>query len=354
MIEFSRGKIWIDLDNSPHVPFFIPIIKELENKGYSVLLTSRDCFQVCNLADYYHLNHNKIGKHYGANKLIKIMGTVWRSLQLTFAVRKEKPSLSISHGSRSLILASSLLRIPTILLFDYEHSERLPFIKPILGIAPEAIRDPEVEKDFKLGVFRYKGLKEDVYVASFNSEPAFRHKLGLWDGDIVATIRPPATEAHYHNPESEKLFFAVVEFLGNHPDVQMVILPRNEKTQREMVLSTWPKWCNQKKIIIPDKVVNGLDLIWNSDFVVSGGGTMNREAAALGVPVYSIFRGKIGAVDRYLADNGRLTLIDTVEDVKSKIRPIRRNRGKETRLGRMTALSQIVAAVEEVIRQKIA
>ena len=355
-MKFSpkQKKIWIDLDNSPHVPFFIPIMKELENKGHSVLLTSRDCFQVCNLADYYHLNHYKIGKHYGANKLIKIIGTMWRSLQLTFKVRKEKPSLSLSHGSRSLILASSLLRIPTILLFDYEHSERLPFIRPILGIAPEAIKDHKVEKDFKLGVRRYKGLKEDVYVPSFNPEPAFRHKLGLCDENIVATIRPPATEAHYHNPESEKLFFAVVEFLGNYPNVRMVILPRNEKTQRKMVLSTWPKWCDQKKIIIPDKVVNGLDLIWNSDFVVSGGGTMNREAAALGVPVYSIFRGKIGAVDRYLADNGRLTLIHTVDDVKSKIRPIRRFKGNKTALGGRTAFSQIVAAVEEVIMQKIA
>jgi predicted glycosyltransferase len=352
MIDSSKSKIWIDLDNSPHVPFFIPIMKELKNKGHSILLTSRDCFQVSKLADLYRLNHNKIGKHFGSNMMLKIIGTIWRSLQLTHTILKEKPSLSLSHGSRSLILASTLLKIPTILIFDYEHSKAPPFFKPILGITPEAIKASDVEKYFKQGVRSYKGLKEDVYVPSFNPEPAFRQKLGLRDEHIVATIRPPATEAHYHNPEGEKLFVAVVDFLGNHSDIRMVILPRNEKTQREMVLKTWPNWCSKKKIIIPDKVVNGLDLIWNSDFVVSGGGTMNREAAALGVPVYSIFRGKLGAVDRYLSDNGRLTIIDSVESVKSNIRPIRRHKVNEVGLRGRTALNQIVEAVEDVIRQK--
>ena len=342
------------MDNSPHVPFFIPIMEELEKRGHSVFFTTRDCFQVCSLADYYRLNHKRIGKHYGANKFLKAIGTIWRSLQLAPTILKEKPNLSLSHGSRSLIILSSLLRIPTILLFDYEHSERLPFLKPILGIAPEVINDPGIEKEFKQGVRRYSGLKEDVYVSSFRPDSSILRKLNLKENDLVVTIRPPATEAHYHNPESEKLFFAVVEFLGSNPDVRMVILPRNEKTQRDLVYRTWPKWCDEGKIIVPDQALNGLDLIWYSDFVVSGGGTMNREAAALGVPVYSIFRGKIGSVDRYLAEKGRLTLIETTEDVRSKIRLTRRPKGKEANLGDRVALKQIVAAIEEVIAQKTA
>ncbi len=344
-------KIWIDLDNSPHVPFFIPIVKELEKRGHSVFLTTRDCFQVCSLADYYELNHRKIGKHYGANKLLKILGTIWRSLQLAPTVLREKPDLSLSHGSRSLIILSSLLRIPTILLYDYEYSQSIPFLKPALGIAPEVIDDPHRANHFKWGVRGYSGLKEDVYVSSFGPDPSFLQKLNFKDTDIVATIRPPATEAHYHNPESEKLFFEVVEFFGNTPNVRMVILPRNEKTQRALVYRTWPHWCEKGKIIVPDQAVNGLDLIWHSDLVVSGGGTMNREAAALGVPVYSIFRGKIGAVDRYLAEKGLLTLLETVEDVRSRIRPIKRVREKEAVFGSRVVLNQIVAAIEEVIEK---
>jgi predicted glycosyltransferase len=349
----NNRKIWIDLDNSPHVPFFIPIVKELKERGHSVFLTTRDCFQVCSLADYYKLNHKKIGKHYGANKLLKVIGTIWRSLQLAPIIFKEKPDVSLSHGSRSLIMLSSLLGIPTIHFFDYEYIRFLPFLKPSLGISPEVISSPDIAKNFKWGHRRYSGLKEDVYVSSFRPDPSVLRKLNLRDEDIVATIRPPATEAHYHNPESEKLFFEVVEYLGSNPDVRMVILPRNEKTQRDLVYRTWPKWCEERKIIVPDEVLDGLDLIWHSDFIVSGGGTMNREAAALGVPVYSIFRGRIGAVDRYLAERGRLILIETVEDVKSKIRPVRRLKEKEANLGDRVALKQIVTAIEEVIEESV-
>lgn len=350
----KNKKIWIDLDNSPHVPFFIPIMKELEKRGHSIILTTRDCFQVCSLADYHKLGHKRIGKHYGANKLLKVLGTIWRSIQLAPIVLKEKPDFSLSHGSRSLIILSSLLRIPTVLLFDYEYSQSIPFIKPVLGIAPEVIRNRNLAKHFKKGLRGYRGLKEDVYVSSFTPDRSIGKKLGLKENEIVVIIRPPATEAHYHNPESEKLFYEVVEFLGNTPDVRMVILPRNDKTQREMVFRTWPHWCEERKIIVPDKALNGLDLIWHSDLVVSGGGTMNREAAALGVPVYSIFRGKIGAVDKYLAEEGRLVLIETVKDVRSRIRPVRRNKGDMAGFGDRIALKNIMAAIEEVITEKTA
>jgi predicted glycosyltransferase len=298
------------------------------------------------------LNHKKIGRHYGANKLLKVIGTLWRSLQLAPTIFKEKPDISLSHGSRSLILLSSLLGIPTIHFFDYEFIKFLPFLKPSLGIAPEMINSPDLIKNFKWGYQGYCGLKEDVYVSSFKPDPSVLQKLNLNEKDIVATIRPPATEAHYHNPESEKLFLEVIEYLGSNPDVRQVILPRNEKTQRNLVHRTWPKWCEERKIIIPDEALDGLNLIWHSDFIVSGGGTMNREAAALGVPVYSIFRGKIGKVDKYLAEKGRLILIETTEDVRSKIRPIRRPKGKDANLGDRMALEQIMAAIEEVIQTK--
>jgi uncharacterized protein len=343
----TNKKIWIDLDNSPHVPFFIPIKNELEKRGHSVFFTTRDCFQVCGLADYYKMSHQKVGRHYGANKLMKVFGTILRSLQLAPIIMKEKPDFSISHGSRSLIILSGLLRIPSIVLFDYEHSERIPLIKPVLGIAPEAIRGNHIENEFPHGLRLYQGLKEDVYVTSYQPDSSILQKLNINSEDMMVTIRPPATEAHYHNPQSEELFVAVVELLGSNPDIRMVILPRNEITQRDMIYRTWPEWCHERKIIVPDQPLNGLDLIWHSDFVVSGGGTMNREAAALGVPVYSIFRGKVGAVDRYLAARGRLTLIETVEDVKTKIRLERRPKGQEANFDGKVALKQIVSAIEE-------
>ena len=341
--------VWIDLDNSPHVPFFAPIVHALERQGHKVVLTTRDCFQVRSLAEYHGLRYTQIGRHYGANKLLKVLGTLWRSLQLGPTVLRAKPALSLSHGSRPLVLLSSLLRIPTILLFDYEHARTLPLLKPDLGMAPEPLKGTAVAKQFKAGLRLYKGLKEDVYAASFAPDPAILRELGLEANDILVTIRPPATEAHYHNPESEALFVEVVNVLASVPDVRMVILPRNERTQRDFVRRTWPELCERRRVIVPDRVFDGLNLIWHSDLVVSGGGTMNREAAALGVPVYSIFRGKMGAVDRYLAQQGRLVLIETREDVRRRIRPVRRSKDQRLATRDTTALSQIVQAAQEML-----
>jgi predicted glycosyltransferase len=235
-------------------------------------------------------------------------------------------------------------------MFDYEHTQSLPFIKPVMGITPEYINHPELAMKFTLGLKHYRGLKEDVYVASYKPDPSIVNLLGIRRDEIVATIRPPATEAHYHNPESEKLFVEVVEHLGKRANLRMIILPRNEKTQRDFILEKWPRWCAEKKIIIPDHAVNGLDLIWHSDLVVSGGGTMNREAAALGVPVYSIFRGKIGAVDRYLSENGRLTLLETVKDVQTKILLNKRIRSDTFDNSNRNALGDIVELIEQILK----
>ncbi|MDO8931101.1 MAG: DUF354 domain-containing protein, partial [Rhodocyclaceae bacterium] len=229
----TKIKIWIDLDNSPHVPFFVPIIRELEKQGHSVCLTARDAFQVYGLADSFGLSYSKIGKHWGANVLLKAIGTIWRSFSLAVLLMKEKPpQLSISHGSRSLIIASGILHIPTILMFDYEHAEKLPFFKPVLGVIPDSIQGSGLDSHYKKGIRRYSGLKEDVYACSFVPDREILNSLGIREDEILVTIRPPATEAHYHNPEAEKLFFATVERLGRLPNLRMVILPRNEKTQK--------------------------------------------------------------------------------------------------------------------------
>lgn len=342
-------RVWIDLDNTPHVPFFIPIIRALEAEGHTVLVTARDAFQVRGLAEYHQLACTTIGRHYGASKVMKVTGTMWRTAQLLPYVLGARPDISMSHGSRPLVLASALLGIPTVLLFDYEHAARLPFLKPALGVTPASISSGDLANGFRYGIRTYQGLKEDVYVPSLRPNPGVLTELGVAVDEILVTIRPPATEAHYHNPEAERLFVDVVNLLGSTPNVRMVILPRTAGRQREFIERTWPDWCRQRTIIIPKRALDGINLVWFSDLVVSGGGTMNREAAALDVPVYSIFRGKLGAVDQYLANQGRLTLLATPEDVSQKLIPAKRHRAKE-RLGEARpALRQILDATHELM-----
>jgi len=346
----SKPTVWIDLDNSPHVLFFNPIIKELKKRDYDIIITVRDCFQTCGLADLFGLEYKRIGVHYGRIKLLKVIGTIIRSLQLFPIAKKYQPLLAVSHGSRAQLIAAWISKTPSLLLFDYEYTRDLGFISPTWVMAPEVIAE-KCKNRRKTPILAYPGIKEDVYVPSFSPNPATIDELGLHKEDFIATIRPPATEAHYHNPESEELFAAVVDRLGTHKDIRMVILPRNEKKQTAWIRSKWSELCDTGKIIIPDHAVNGLDLIWFSDLVISGGGTMNREAAALGVPVYSIFRGKLGAVDKYLSEQGKLVLLTNNEDVETKLLLSPRDKSKPFHKKDNKALKRIIDQVEFAIER---
>ena len=314
--------IWIDLDNSPHVPFFAPIIEELEGRGYRVLITIRDAFQVTELAAAAHLNFQSVGHHFGKNRIAKVTGLAIRTAQLLPVVRKEKPDLAVSHGSRAQLVASVWKGIPSILMLDYEYARGLTFARPAWVMVPEPIPTAAIPVAHDR-VLKYPGIKEDVYVPRFRPTPDTRKELGIANEELLVTVRPPANEAHYHTPESDRMFDAALQMLCAHPETRLVLLPRNH--QQELLLrERWSGAFASKKIFVPPHVVDGLNLIWHSDLVISGGGTMNREAAALGVPVYSVFRGKIGAVDRYLANKGRLVLLEKPEDVHEKIQLRRR------------------------------
>ena len=345
MANNNRKKIWIDLDNSPHVPFFNPIIKELEKRNYEIILTVRDCAQTCGLADLFKMHYRRLGRHFGKNKFLKVYGTLYRTLQLAAVGISEKPNLAVSHGSRAQMLAAMVLCIPSLVIEDYEHANNLVPIK--WRMLPDIMSENAFNNN-GTHVLRYPGIKEDVYVPTFRPDPQVRETLGIGPNEILITIRPPATEAHYHNPESELLFSEAVIHIGQKQNVRMVILPRYEE-QKLSIQATWPGLIQNRNIIIPDSVVDGINLLWYSDLAISGGGTMNREAAALGVPVYSIFRGKIGDVDRYLASNGRLILLEAVEDIREKVKIEKRSISENIKAGNPNTLQAVVENIIKVI-----
>jgi len=336
------------LDNSPHVPFFAPIIAELEKAGHSVLVTARDCFQVCELADLMHLDYVRVGHHYGKHKVWKLTGLCWRALQLCPSVLRFKPQLALSHGSRSQLVVANLFRTPSVTVADYEFAKIWLGVRPTWVITPEIIPSEKMHRS-RDRILKYPGIKEDVYVPRFHPNPSILAGLGLDESsDLIVVIRPPATEAHYHRPESDRLFAAVLDFLGSKPQIKMIILPRNA-SQAGDIRSNWETLFKTGQVRIPDRVTDGLNLIWHSDLVISGGGTMNREAAALGVPVYSIFRGEIGAVDQYLASVGRLTLIESPEDVPSKLILRKRDRRQIADQQLNVTLSTIVEHLQTIL-----
>jgi len=317
-------RVWIDLDNSPHVPFFLPIIDELKKQGVDITLTARDAYQVRELLEFYKVPCKVIGGHTGKNKVLKVLVNCARALQLAPTVARVRPDLGVSHGSRAQVLICKIFNIPTTVIHDYEFTTKTGFLEPDWTMMPDTIPVNAMTRHADR-VTRYPGLKEDVYVPRFRPDASILRELRIAGDQLIAVLRPPADEAHYHNPESDTLFAEVVRFLGSQSNVIAVTLPRNERQGRRL-RSQWGALIESGRMIIPGRPLNGLNLVWFSDLVVSGGGTMNREAAALGVPVYSVFRGKIGAVDQYLVREGRLTLIEKLEDVQEKIRLARWNR----------------------------
>jgi len=343
-------KIWIDIDNSPHVPFFRPIIDELRKRGFEVELTARDIYQVCQLLDFFKLQCKVVGGHYGKNKVLKVLGNLLRTMQLIPTAARFHADLAISHGSRAQVLACKALGIPTVMMHDYEHSTKTGFIEADWVFMPDVIPGNSMASRPEQ-VFKYPGLKEDVYVPQFVPDPSLLSHLGISPDHIVVTLRPPATEAHYHNPEAEQLFAEALRFLSENPRVRAVVIPRNMK-QGDQLRRDWADLISSGSMIIPADALDGLNLIWFSDLMISGGGTMNREAAALGVPVYSVFRGKIGAVDKYLAQNGRLTLLENIEDVRTKIVLEQRNRPSQPEDSIRPALQTIVDNIILILEKK--
>jgi uncharacterized protein len=347
MMSKSQKRVWIDIDNSPHVLFFAPIIEELKRQGVDVRLTARDAYQVSDLLAHYHIDCKVIGGHSGKNKALKALVNCARALQLAPTVARMRPHLGLSHGSRAQVLVCKALGVPSMVLDDYEFSIRTGFLESDWTVMPDVIPDAAMSKHCDR-VRKYPGLKEDAYVARLLPDPEILRELKISGNPLIVTLRPPADEAHYHDPASDALYSEVVRFLGSQPGVLAVVLPRNAR-QAKRLQTQWADLIRLGKMIIPGRALDGLNLLWFSDLVVSGGGTMSREAAALGVPAYSVFRGKIGAVDRYLARDGRLTLIETQDDVERKIKLQRWSRPSAPDRSLRPALTTIIKHVTSVL-----
>lgn len=344
----NKKLVWIDLDNSPHVLFFNPIISELKRRGVDVFVTARDYAQVIELCKVFNIEHKQIGKHHGKNNFKKLLGLTIRALQLVKIMFKEKPDLAFSHGSRSQRIAAKMMGIQAAIAFDYEFTGRdIPFLAPDIIFIPQIISSESINHK-SAHLIKYPGIKEDVYVPYFQPDPKVKDIVKFNSDKIVITIRPPATLAHYHVHKSDELFDELLHRLAKTEGVIVILTPRTNDQEKE-IRSKWKNEFQEGKFYIPEKVMNGLDLIWISDLVISGGGTMIREAAALGVPAYSIFGGKVGAVDSFLENSGRLILIRDSDDLKTKLKIIKRDQNKLSDDSHSPTLLFIVDELEKVI-----
>jgi predicted glycosyltransferase len=308
-------RIWIDLANSPHVPFFKALAARFVELGHEIEITARDFAETVPLAKAAGLAPQVVGAHGGRQVSAKAGNLMSRAWSLATWARKRQFDLAISHNSYSQILAARGLRIRRVTLMDYEYqpANHLAFRLTSRIIVPASFPAKRLRRyGASVGkVRRYHGTKEDVYLADFQPDPAFAtqlYELGVHPDNVLVLIRPPARDALYHRFENKLFDEALSQFLARE-NVQVILLPRND-TQRAMYGSM-----ASDRLIIPLKPVDGANLIAASDLVISAGGTINREAAALGVPVASIYAGTWAAVDEELVREGRLKRIATSTDL---------------------------------------
>ena len=308
-------RLWIDLANSPHVPFFKALTKRFEAHGHEIEITARELAETIPLAQAAGLAPVVVGAHGGRAVRKKAGSIASRAWALAAWARPRKFDLAISHNSYSQILAARLIGVKTITMMDYEHqpANHLAFRFASRVIVPASFPAERLRRyGARVGkVRRYHGTKEDVYLADFQPDPSFSARLcelGVKPDNVLVLMRPPAHDALYHRFQNT-LFDEALTTLQAREDVQMILLPRNE-TQRAA-------YSGRERVIVPSTPLDGANLIAASDLVISAGGTINREAAALGVPAASIYAGQWAAVDEELVREERLQRISTIEDLQT-------------------------------------
>jgi uncharacterized protein len=301
-------RVWVDLTNSPHVLVMRPLIEAMREDGHEVEVTARDFAQTIQLCERLGVEHTTIGRHRGGRLASKGLGLLSRSCALTRWARRRRFDVAMGHASNDVMVAAAFLRIPSATAFDYEWATVQHNVNCRLAAAvvvPETIPPERLSRYGANGKLRrYTGLKEEYYLADFEPDRGVLAELGLDDSRPIVVVRTPPEVSLYHRFENP-LFAQVLERLRG---AQAVVLPRTA-AQRAQIAALGG-------FVVPERAVDAQSLITFADLVISAGGTMNREAVALGTPVFTTFEGRLGAVDEALLREGRLRKLESPEQVK--------------------------------------
>ena len=297
-------RTWIDMTASAHVLVFRPLIEIMRARGDEVEITARDYAQTLQLLELHGLEAEVVGRHGGRSRLQKARQMTHRLGALRKWAKGRDFDVALAHGSHELTMTARRLGIPSSTTFDYEFAtlqHQLGCRAATRVVVPDSIPAERLEKYTAVPpkLRQYPGLKEEYYLSDFEPDEAVLRDWSIDPARVLVVLRPPPDVSLYHR-HSNPLFPMTLEHLGRSGDVHAFVIPRTEE-QRDFV-----KTLDLPSVIVPERAVDAQSLIAFADLVVSAGGTMNREAAALGVPVYTTYGGRLGGVDEQLIREGRL------------------------------------------------
>ena len=299
-------RVWVDCTAAAHPLVLRPLIERFEARGDEVLVTAREYGQTLGILERLGIPYVAVGEHGGASALGKGRALAGRSARLARLVWERRPQLALAHGSVDLAVVSSLFRIPSAQMQDYEFAgwqRQIAFRAARRVLMPDSIPLDRLRrigaKERKL--VRYPGLKEEYYLADFVPDAAVLDELGLDRGKVTVVVRPPPETSEYH--ARNDLYGEAIRRLAGAEEAQAVVIPRTERQRDEV------RAMGAASLIVPERAIDAQSLIAFADLVVSAGGTMNREAVALGTPVFTTFAGRMGGVDEALIADGRLRVL---------------------------------------------
>lgn len=333
-------KIWYDITNTPQVHFVLAIKEALHKRqGHESIITTREFSETTRLLSQKTLEPFKvIGTHKGKSKLRKVGGVFSRF----FDAYNSAPGfdVSLSCGSESAIWTSFLKRRKSIAFGDNDLAKQWlygPFVNK--AFFPRAIDASILIKQgiSKSRLYQYDGFKEDIYIADYVPDGGFMSQFPF---ENYVVVRPENLQANYINNDSEKTITPVLLSALSASGYNILYMPRYDVDRAYAD--------GIKNVFVPDSPLNGLDVCYYADAVLTGAGTFAREAACLGVPSFSFFAGKsLLAVDKLLIKEGKMFFSRDVNELMSKLKSTNRT---EVDLNRSKAVQdEVITKLKEVI-----
>jgi uncharacterized protein len=314
-------RVWVDLTNTAHVLVLRPLVELLEQRGHEVVVTARPLSHTVELLEDWGHPYTVVGSHGGASRFGKARAAASRVPRLLSFARGRRFGWALAHGSTDVPPVARLLGLPNTTMFDYEWAVLQHHVNCRLAdrvLVPQAI-PPERLRRYGARppkLVRYPGLKEEYYLAGWSPGEGVLDELELDAGRILCVVRTAPSYALYLGGAESALLPRVLRRLVADEQTQTVVLARNDEQRRAV------EDLGLDRVVVPRRAVDGRSLVALADLLVSAGGTMNREAAVLGTPVWSIFEGRLGGVDELLLREGRLRLLDD----PARIEPVKKPR----------------------------
>lgn len=312
------GRYWLDIDNPPQAQYLSPIARSLRDKGHAVLVTSRNDRATLGVLANRGESATPVGGAFGKTSLSKVAGTFERATSLRKLVRREfgQPDAVIST-SRSGVIAAKLLRSPSFTVLDYEGAELGIFRRfGTILLHPSVVpAERFAERGFPTErLMRFSGMKEDLTFSDLDTDRSSPAELPQ-PRDLsrpAILVRPPSETSHYRADQSVRVLELVLDYLADRNDLQVVFVPRQAEQSRLLVEREW-----KVAPVVITHPIPLVELLGAVDFVVTGGGTMLREAVWLGLPAVTIFQGEMPAVDRWLESEGAIERVSAKQDLDS-------------------------------------